>query len=129
MPFMRHETGRMKLKRHLKPQNQNKKQVVSLITKTGAGLAAGGLLIWGTISFANLQELDRHVAQIAAKFKCICPMNCNLTWGSCHCKEPGGAMEAKALIRTSIKQGLNDEEVMALLKQKYPASAAAATLS
>jgi hypothetical protein len=113
----------MKPKRHSKHPNQNKlKQALSLLTKTGAGLAAGALLVWGAITFANLQEMDRHVAQIAAKFKCICPMNCNLTWGSCHCKEPGGAMEAKTLIRTSIKQGLKDDEIMALLTQKYPAS-------
>lgn len=113
----------MKPKRHSKHPNQNKpKQVLSLLTKTGAGLAAGAFLVWGAISFANLQELDRHVAQIAAKFKCICPMNCNLTWGSCHCKEPGGATEAKTLIRASIKQGLKDDEIMALLTQKFPAN-------
>jgi hypothetical protein len=93
-----------------------------LISKISAGLAAGALVIWGAVSFANLQELDRHVAQIATKFKCICPMNCNLTWGSCHCKEPGGAVEAKTLIRASIKSGLSDQEVMALLQEKYPAN-------
>lgn len=110
----------MKPKRHSKHPNQNKlKQMLSLLTKTGAGLAAGALLVWGAISFANLQEMDRHVAQIAARFKCICPMNCNLTWGSCHCKEPGGALEGKDFIRQSLKRGLNDNETMALANQKY----------
>ncbi len=112
----------MKPKRDSKNQNPNKKQVLSRIMKTGAGLAAGALMIWGVVSFANLQVLDSHVARIARQFKCICPMNCNLTWGSCSCKEPGGAMEAKTLIRASIKQGLKDDEVIALLKQRYPAN-------
>ncbi len=112
----------MKPKWHSKHPNQNKSQLLKRITKTGAGLAAGALVIWGAVSFANLQGLDRHVTQIAAQFKCICPMNCNLTWGTCSCKEPGGATEAKALIRNSIKNGLNDDEVIALLQGKYPAN-------
>lgn len=108
----------MKPKQRSKNQNPNK-QGLRGIAKTGAGLAAGAVVIWAAVSFANLQELDRHVAQIAAQFKCICPMNCNLTWGSCHCKEPGGASEGKDFIRQSLKRGLSESETTALANQKY----------
>ena len=118
----------MKPKQRSKNQKQQpKNKLLALFVKTGAGLSAGVVLVTGTIYIAQLQEQDRRVFNIAKQFKCICPMNCNLTWGSCHCKEPGGATEAKTLIRSSLKNGLSDQEVISLLNKKYPVNQIIAT--
>ena len=33
----------------------------------------------------------------------------------CDCKEPGGATEVKNMIRSTMKKGLNDEQITSLL--------------
>lgn len=109
----------MKPKRHSKNQNQNKKRVLGRITKTGAGLAAGALVILGAISLARLQEEDSRVNQVARHFRCICEMNCNMVLSTCACTKPGGATERKASIRKALKQGLQESEIITTHNQKY----------
>jgi cytochrome c-type biogenesis protein CcmH/NrfF len=67
------------------------------------------------------QENDTRVNRIAWHFRCICEMNyggksCSLAVAPCHC---GEAEKRKAYIRSLLKDGKSDADIMVLFAQKF----------
>ncbi len=103
----------------MKNKNKFKNPTFNKVAVVSGGALVAGLLIAGAISLARIQDEGRRVSLIARQFMCICNMNCGLKLSACSCKEPQGALEKKAFIRSQLKEGKSNPEIMALFNQKY----------
>jgi cytochrome c-type biogenesis protein CcmH/NrfF len=96
-------------------------QTFKKIKIAGALILGLALAVGGSLWLVRAQESDSRVNQIAWKFRCICEMNyggksCTLAVAPCHC---GEAEKRKAYIRSLLKEGKSDADIMLLFNQKY----------
>ena len=63
--------------------------------------------------------LESRVRLVAANFRCACGGCGELFLVDCTCDMPRGAKEEKDFIRNNLRQGLNIDEVIALVDQQY----------
>ena len=63
--------------------------------------------------------IEGQVGLVAANFRCACGGCGELFLVDCACDMPKGAVETKAFIRNKLGQGLNVEQVIQLVDQKY----------
>ena len=81
-------------------------------------LFLGPILVWG-IATVGEQRIDMRTHQIVKRFMCICSMNCGLKLSECSCPQKGGALEKKTYIRSMVKEGFSDAEIVERFHKKY----------
>ena len=101
-------------------QNQSRKNKrFLLLLQIGLGVSGTAVLVAGGVQVARLQTEESRVGRITGYFNCVCEMQCSLTWATCICNKPDGALEGRNYIREGLKKGLSDEEIVVLASQKY----------
>lgn len=101
--------------------NRKTKRIDLLRSVLGIGVGVGTLLLMISLAVYEGKKHDEDLVleKIARRFRCICPMNCNLTVAECPCHEPGGALERKTYLRSLIKQRYREGEIVNLYNEKY----------
>ncbi len=91
--------------------------VVKLVYSPVSG-AGRGVMAYQDISSGN-PLLESQVNLVAANFRCACGQCGELFLVDCSCDMPRGAQEEKNYIRNKLRQGLNLDQVVDLVDQKY----------